>query len=160
MNRAPMKPRRKPIKRKAAKRTTRPRLPRCVWRRCDQPRRVLDLCRKHAMARADALARVYVLNRDKRCVKCGSTEALTWAHVIRRNAGRWLRHARYGAVTLCWPCHYGFTHDEAAWVDFLDATYGVDYHRRLRAIRNKHEYDNEALERTLLGYGYVPKEAK
>lgn len=167
MKRTPLE-RKTPIKRKrTTKRKPTYRTPRCTWetpsgrRTCTNPQRVLDLCRKHAMLTGDHLAGNYVKQRDRKCVSCGTTEgALTWAHIIRRNEGRWIRHAPYNAVALCWsPCHYRFTHHEADWQDFIDAHFGRDRHPRLRAIRNKREYDNPALERTLLRYGYETKDA-
>lgn len=156
----------KPLKRTALKRAPtkkrKPRAnlsPRCVVRACNLPQRVLDRCRKHAMKKADDLARAYILDRDKhRCRDCGTTQGtMTWAHIIRRNQGRWVRHARYGAVTLCWPCHYRFTNDEASWVDWLDQELGPCFHKRLRLIRNKADYDGPALAKTLLGFGYQTK---
>lgn len=155
---------RKPMQRKPTKAKSKPRkgtAPRCISRSCPQPQRVLDRCRKHAVAKADELASAYVKQRDGRCVCCEVKEGtMTWAHIIRRNNGRWVRHAKYGAVTLCWPCHTRFTHDEAAWVDFLDEYKGPCFHKRLRLIRNKQKYDNFALERTLTMYGYVPAKPK
>ena len=152
------------IKRKATKPKRKPRAgtaPRCAVRGHDVPARVHDLCRKHAMAKADRLVREWHKNRAKwQCQCCGffappGDSRIQWAHVIRRNQGRWVRHAPYGATVLCATCHTKFTHDEAAWVDWIDGHFGKDRHWRVRAIRNKREYDNAALEATLTRYGYT-----
>jgi len=156
VKRSPLK-RKTPLRSQAKKpKASRTSAPRCVVLRCKMPQRVLDRCRPHAMNRADELASEYIKMRDRRtCRVCGNREnTVTWAHVLRRNNARWLRHAPYNAVALCWSCHFKFTNDEAAWVDWIDEVFGGCRHKRLRLIRNKRDYDNEALERTLLRYGY------
>lgn len=45
-----------------------------------------------------------VITRDQRCVKCGTTEALSAHHIIKRSFKR-CRHDKKNGVTLCIFCH-------------------------------------------------------
>lgn len=52
----------------------------------------------------DDAVSLFVRNRDKRCVRCGSDKALTCSHFYTRNA-RSVRWDLENLDTVCWGCH-------------------------------------------------------
>jgi len=78
------------------------------------------LCKKHAVAAADAEARAYVRARDPACVACGrSDRGVQWAHVHSRGM-RYVRWDADNAVGLCSGCHYAYTKSSANWTTFVE----------------------------------------
>lgn len=77
------------------------------------------LCRTHAVALADKLVADAVKSRDRRCLSCGATERLQWAHIISRQA-TYIRWDPENSIALCARCHHRFTlrpGEWAAWVE-------------------------------------------
>ena len=77
---------------------------------------------------------LFIRNRDKKCVKCGSVKNLQASHIIsrRKRSTRWLPE---NGKTLCYGCHIFWWHKEpveaAAWIkSYLGAA-------ALRKLQNK-----------------------
>src|SRR3990167_7578217 len=57
----------------------------------------------------DRVFSLYIRNRDKRCLKCGTKENLQCAHIFSRTA-RSVRWNALNALTLCYKCHLFWAH--------------------------------------------------
>jgi len=78
-------------------------------------------CRTHGTRIADNLVGAFVKARDDyRCRACGrrDPQRVQWAHLISRGA-RYIRWDPANAVTLCPPCHVGFTRAPSSWSVWL-----------------------------------------
>lgn len=63
----------------------------------------------------DALVRQLVYARDGlQCVKCGGTKALTPSHILAKGHCKRLRWDPHNILTMCWPCHCYWWHDNPA----------------------------------------------
>ena len=89
-----------------------------VRRNITRDRRQLD---KHA----DALVRELVYRRDgNRCVKCGTTKALTPSHIRPRGKCPRMTWMVKNVLTMCAACHLHWWHkDPIAAVDWLRVEY-------------------------------------
>jgi len=130
--------RKAPIRRTGTRKKRRPKVT-CEVRGCVRaPIRDFALCTTHAKAEADQLCRRIVRERDRTCRRCGEDGArkqLQWAHVLSRRALsiRWSLEPP-NSFLLCSGCHFEFTNDVAAWLDWLDEHHPglLDELRRLR----------------------------
>ena len=60
----------------------------------------------------DALVRERVYARDgHKCVRCGGESALTPSHVYPKGRYQNIRWLDVNILTMCWPCHRYFWHD-------------------------------------------------
>lgn len=66
---------------------------------------------------ADRKFSAFVIGRDKKCLKCGSTRELTCSHFFRRGHSA-TRFSPTNCITLCIWCH-------GEWEDEKDGAYGA-----------------------------------
>jgi len=76
-----------------------------------------------------------------RCERCGTTEWLQAAHIIRRRHvgdpdGISLRHNEDNAWCLCAVCHYLVDTDPVSFTELVDATIGRAMYEELIRIKN------------------------
>lgn len=92
------------------------------------------LCRRHAIAEADRLARIAVMLRDRgRCRSCGAEgNSLDWAHIVTRASGVYIRWDVDAAVALCRGCHGTFTAQPSSFARFIAQTFDPEHMNRLR----------------------------
>ena len=64
--------------------------------------------RKNLVKRLDTVVSLYIRERDKKCVQCGSVENLTNGHVFTRryHSTRWDISKDGNCHTQCWSCNY------------------------------------------------------
>ncbi|GIW90893.1 MAG: hypothetical protein KatS3mg109_1325 [Pirellulaceae bacterium] len=102
---------------------------RCTSRGCKR-RAVADdvaLCRTHVVRQADRVFSERIRERDRACVRCGSTYRLQCAHIVSRRYSA-LRWAEDNAVALCQRCHVYFTHRPVEW----EAAIGIERAHQLK----------------------------
>jgi 5-methylcytosine-specific restriction endonuclease McrA len=76
----------------------------------------------------DALCRAVVFHRDGfRCVKCGNTTNLQWAHVYSRRF-KSLRWMLGNSMVLCAGCHLAWHHQPLDAITWWIAKYGTRMH--------------------------------
>ena len=96
-------------------------MPRCETRGCTNIARIQGLCKKHAMAKADRLAREIVMQRDNGCMAVSDGHVcngpLQWCHVWSRSY-HVIRHDPRNALSMCASAHARYTHNPAAWEQF------------------------------------------
>lgn len=123
---------RKPLKRKRAKKRV---WPRCHRQRCNRIATVEGYCKSHAKQECDRMARQVVLERDKHtCQRCGTTEAVQWAHILTRSELS-IRWNPLNSLALCAGCHVYMTHRPVEWMDWVDAHYDENRIDKLRLLR-------------------------
>ena len=69
------------------------------------------------------------------CQHCGSDRALNGAHIFGKKAHPAVRHDVENGVTLCWPCHRWWAHQEP--VEFSEFVVGRLGRRRFNALRKR-----------------------
>jgi len=141
--------------RKPPKKRTRPRP--CSWGRCRSATARVVLagderyCVAHARKVADKLVGDAVKLRDRRCVSCGATESLQYAHVHSRGM-RYIQYDLDAALTLCSGCHYKYTMRPALWSVFVEENYSGLWtrllHREMAGIRRGDSVDLAEVIRT------------
>ena len=123
---------RTPLKRKrtAGKRRT---ASACKVLRCKRRIATAELCRTHAVARCDVLARAICRALYGRCARCGETDSLQWSHHLSRRYMN-VRWQLANAVMHCVKCHTYLTYhpeEHAAW---SEEYVGRDQWERLRTL--------------------------
>ena len=146
---------RTPIKRKRAtpRRNT---MPRCETRGCTNIARIQGLCKKHAMAKADRLAREIVMQRDKVCRLVGTVEGhkclgpLSWCHVHSRSYHT-IRHDPRNAVIMCSRGHQGMTLHPLEWEQWC-RDHGIPWDSlRLEALHGAASWSLDSTLSRLMG---------
>jgi 5-methylcytosine-specific restriction endonuclease McrA len=80
---------------------------------------------------ADAVKR----SDEHRCQKCGSERALNAAHIFGKKAHPSVRHDMANGITLCWPCHRWWAHQEP--IEFAEFVLKRLGKRRYEALRKR-----------------------
>lgn len=69
--------------------------------------------KRRAVERLDKACSDSARERDgHKCQRCGSERALGAAHIFGKKAHPATRHDLENLVTLCWPCHRWWAHQE------------------------------------------------
>jgi hypothetical protein len=86
-------------------------------------------------AEADKLCRAYVMARDgNRCVICGSTKVVQWAHVLSRRYHP-VRCDPDNSVALCRAHHCYYTYRKEEWREWCEERLGPELWRSLNMRR-------------------------
>jgi hypothetical protein len=92
--------------------------------------------RKTLVKKLDQAVSLYIRNRDKACVVCGSSERLNNGHIFSRTAysTRWDITEDGNCHAQCWPCNYRHEHDSYPFNNWYIMKFGKDkwdeLHRR------------------------------
>ena len=81
----------------------------------------------------DHLMSLYVIQRDKRCIVCGSLKNLTNGHLFTRryNAIRW---SKINCNSQCLGCNFRHEFDPYPYTHWFLTKYGQDAYDRLHAL--------------------------
>ena len=82
--------------------------------------------------KCDRLFSLYIRDRDKVCVRCGTTQNLQCAHVFSRIYMK-VRFDPRNAVALCAGCHKYMTHYGIQWEEFIRGRMGDEAYEELRS---------------------------
>ena len=86
--------------------------------------------RKGMIVKLDRLFSKLIIERDKKCVQCGSDSQLTCGHVFSRKhySTRW---DFLNCHCQCWPCNYRHVHDTYPYTEWFRKNYGTAAYNRL-----------------------------
>lgn len=84
-----------------------------------------------------------------RCVECGSTERIQWAHGFSRRY-RNVRWVEDNGFALCAKDHWRWTHDPLGWDEWLRARWGEAKYAELRALALSDDKAHKPNLKTLL----------
>lgn len=91
---------------------------------------------------------LFIRNRDKRCLRCGSQSKLQCAHIFSRTA-RSVRWDPLNALTLCWNCHFNWAHrNPVEFTEFVKKLLGrrfAELKRRYHNIKHWTEEEKRSL---------------
>lgn len=84
--------------------------------------------RKSLVKKLDVAVSLYIRNRDKACVVCGSTEKLSNGHVFSRVAysTRWDTSEDGNCHCQCWSCNFRHEHDAYPYNNWYIIKFGKD----------------------------------
>ena len=89
---------------------------------------------KKYRGKCDKLASKLCIQRDGRCVRCGSDYILCSHHIIYKSQSSYLRHNLDNLITLCRSCHYTIHNgDMLELADWLISYLGQDQWEWLQA---------------------------
>lgn len=109
---------------------------------------------KHGRIVADKLVGDFVKARYRRCLECGTTEDLEWAHLHSRGM-RWIQYDPENSVALCRGHHFRFTNDSAAWSVWVEVRFPGLWttllHREIAGLRSGASVDVAEVIRNFRG---------
>lgn len=103
--------------------------------------------RKTLVKKLDEAVSLYIRNRDKKCVVCGSTERLTNGHIFSRVAysTRWDVSDDGNCHAQCWPCNFRHERDAYPYNNWYIINFGKDkwdeLHRRYATPRKYKDFE-------------------
>lgn len=83
---------------------------------------------------ADRLFSLYIRQRDKRCLRCGKTDATLQCHHLLGRAYRKVRFDPRNGASVCYGCHKFLTHRPLENEEFAIALVGEQTWMELRAL--------------------------
>jgi hypothetical protein len=104
--------------------------------------------RKGVVKKLDAVVSKFIIQRDKRCVTCGSADQPNNGHLFTRTAysTRWDVTPDGNCHQQCWPCNFRHEHDPYPFTNWYIGTFGKEkydaLHRRFVTV---HKYSTPQL---------------
>ena len=101
---------------------------------------------------ADRVFSLWIRERDKRCVLCGSTKNLQNGHYISRGINI-LRYSEVNCNTCCVGCNVFKHGNMAEYALFMQRTHGDGILKQLGAIKQQlHQFKREELQEIITKY--------
>jgi len=103
-----------------------------------KPKKSRKVSHKSLVKKIDHLHSLFIRNRDKKCVQCGSINNLGVGHIFsRRNLStRWDISDDGNCHTQCWPCNFKHVRDQYPYFNWYIKKFGDD---KFQALRLKHD---------------------